>query len=280
MLGQFLITFREVFEASLIIGIIIAFLQRSGRNELIPSVWLGTAFAAIGSIVIGSAVWLITGELSDSSMKLFEGIAVLIAVAVLTGMILWMARQGSHIKADIETRIHGSMEGTSRLSFIVLVFLLVFREGFETILFLLPYSTHDPAGTITGGAGGVLAATGISLLIFVGGMRFDQGKFFQFTGVLLIFLAAGLAGYGVHELIEYQEAVGSEPGWLGSPAFQLDISKESALHHKSSVGSVFAVMFGYSVKMEWARVLIHTSYLAVVLPIFNKISSRPVQGFS
>ncbi|MCK5414524.1 MAG: FTR1 family protein, partial [Thermoplasmata archaeon] len=95
------------------------------------------------------------------------------------------------------------------------------------------------------------------------------------SSILLVLLAAGLVGYGVHELLEYGEVVGAQVGWVGDSAYQLDVPKDSPFHHKGTVGSVFAVMFGYTVKMEWARVIVHVAYLAVFLPLVVIAYKRP-----
>jgi len=84
---------------------------------------------------------------------------------------------------------------------------------------------------------------------------------------LLVLLAGGLAGYGVHELLEYSKDIGVELGWLGEHAYSLDIPKDNPLHHESIIGSILAVMFGYTVKAEWARVMVHLVYLAMALPL-------------
>lgn len=91
---------------------------------------------------------------------------------------------------------------------------------------------------------------------------------------MLIFLAGGLAGYGVHELIEYYEQTGVNVGWLAEPAYVLNIPAENLLHHKNVIGSILAVMFGYTVSAEWARVIVHLSYLVIALPFTVWIYKR------
>jgi high-affinity iron transporter len=102
-------------------------------------------------------------------------------------------------------------------------------------------------------------------------MRINLRNFFYLTSILLIFLAGGLAGYGVHELLEYYEKTGVRIGWLAEPAYSLNIPEDSPLHHKGIVGSIFAVMFGYSISPEWARIIIHLIYLTIMLPIITWI---------
>jgi high-affinity iron transporter len=95
-------------------------------------------------------------------------------------------------------------------------------------------------------------------------MKINIRKFFYFTSILLLLLAGGLAGYGIHEMIEY---TGPDPwSWFAEYAYDLKIPKDHPFHHKGIIGSIFAVMFGYTVKAEWARVLVHLFYLAAALP--------------
>lgn len=130
MLGQYLITFREVLEAALIIVIILAFLVKTKREHLAKYVWHG---------VILAIIWISYGELPKSQKVLFEGIAALIAVAVLTSMIYWMAIKGPKLKEVVEDEVKKTITKGTMIGLILLAFVLVFREGLETVLFLTPY---------------------------------------------------------------------------------------------------------------------------------------------
>jgi high-affinity iron transporter len=275
MLGQYLIAFREVFEAALVVSIVLAYMIKTDRLHLTSYIWWGVALAVGASIAAGAGVALLYGGLSEASVKLFEGLAALIAVAVLTTMILWMALKGSRMEQEIKDRTRDVVETGTVTGLVAFAFIMVFREGFETVLFLTPFASSDPSGTVYGLALGVASALVIAHAIFRLGVRIDLKRFFYLSSILLVLLAAGLAGYGVHELLEYGEAVGAQTGWAGSVAYSMDVSSDSPWHHKGTVGSVFAVMFGYSVKMEWARVLVHASYLAVFLPLVVMAYRRP-----
>jgi high-affinity iron transporter len=270
-----LITFREAFEAILIVSIILVYLGRTGRVKFQRYIWIGIIFAITLSLIIGAIVWVLYKDLSDSTLKLFEGVAALIAVVVLTSMILWMAIKSGSIKEEIRTKVEGVVEKGTVIGFIGLAFVVVFREGLETVLFLTPFSSSDPVGTALGIVLGIISALVLSFLIFMTGKKIDIRKFFYFTSILLILLAAGLLGYAVHELIEYNEALGQDVGWLGSTAFDLGISKGNIFHHKNAVGSIFAVMFGYSVKMEWGRIIAHMVFLVTFLPLTLLIYINP-----
>lgn len=228
-------------------------------------VWAGVFSAIVLSIVLGAYVWLIYGTLPESSQALFEGSAALIAVFVLSGMVYWMAVKGRELKAELERRIENIATYGTALGLTSFAFLIVFREGVETVLFLTPFLVTEPISTISGLFLGVLTGLALAYGIFVAGMKINMRRFFYFTSVLLVLLAGGLAGYGVHELIEY---TGSDTwGWLGKPAYNLNIPRDNPFHHKGIIGSIFAVMFGYSVSAEWGRIIVHLSYLVVALPL-------------
>jgi len=271
MLGQYLIAFREVLEAALITSIVLAYLARTGRTSLSRYVWYGVASATVASIILGSSIWLIYGALPKPVASLFEGIVGLIAVVVLSSMIYWMATKGKELKAEVEQRVEAiaTMRARATLGLVSFAFIAVFREGLETVLFLTPFLVTDAVATITGLLLGALTSLALACGIFRAGMKIDIRRFFFFTSILLILLAGGLAGYAVHELIEGTDS--SSWGWLGQPAYDLQIPADNPLHHKGIVGSILAVMFGYTVKAEWARVIVHSSYLAVALPSVIRI---------
>ncbi|MFB0502492.1 MAG: FTR1 family protein [Candidatus Bathyarchaeia archaeon] len=271
MLGQFLLAFREALEAALIAAIILAYLKRTKRNSLSRYIWYGVYAAVAASLIFGVSVWLIYGGLSVSAKALFEGAAALIALSVLSSMIYWMATKGKELRTELEKKVEEIATRGATVPLIAFAFVAVFREGLETVLFLTPFFLEDATSTLVGASLGILASSAFAYAIFVVGMKINMRRFFYFTSILLVLLAGGLAGYGVHELIEYSEEMGIELGWIGEPAYVLDIPKDNVLHHKGVVGSIFAVMFGYTVEAEWARMIAHLSYLAVTLPLVVRI---------
>jgi len=287
MFGQYLITFREVLEAALITAIILSYLTRTGRHPLSRYplsryIWYGVCLATGASLALGTFIWLAYGILPKTVQLLFEATAAFVAVVVLSSMIYWMAVKGRYIKREMEKRIEAVTTRGTVIGLVSIAFVVVFREGMETVLFLTPFLINDTLATIIGLAIGTLTAILLSYGIFIGGMKINLKKFFYLTSLLLIFLAGGLAGYGTHELLEYYEETGVEIGWLAKPAYALNVPKESLFHHKNVIGSIFAVMFGYTVTAEWARVIIHLTYLAIALPIvvwvYNKQETKRVES--
>lgn len=267
MIGQFLLAFREALEAALITAIILAYLRRTKRSLLTRYVWYGFWLAIAANFALGASIWFVYGGLSGPTKALFEGVAALIAVFVLSSMIYWMARKGKVLKMEVEKKIDAAATRGATLALSSFSFIVVFREGLETVLFLTPFLFEDAIGTLVGAFLGIAASLALAYIVFIVGMKINIRKFFYFTSILLVLLAGGLAGYGVHELAEYSEAVEIELGWLGESAYVLDIPEDSVFHHKGVVGSIFAVMFGYTTNAEWARIIVHLAYLAIALPL-------------
>lgn len=267
MIGQFLLAFREALEAALITAIILAYLSRTEKKQLMRYALYGVYIAVAASLGFGAAVWLISGGLSGSTKALFEGVAALLAVLILSSMIYWMASKGKELREEVERRVESIVTRGATLALASFSFIVVFREGLETVLFLTPFLIDDAAGTLVGASLGLAAALILAYVVFIVGMKINVRRFFYFTSILLVLLAAGLVGYGVHELVEYSEEVGIELSWLGDSAYDLGIPPDSPFHHKGIIGSVFAVMFGYTVKAEWIRVITHIAYLAITLPL-------------
>jgi high-affinity iron transporter len=267
MLGQFVITLREGFEAGLIIGIMIAYLIRTNRNNLVKFVFSGSYLAIILGIIIGAFVFLIYGTLSRSFQLLFEVLAAYLAVAVLTTVILWMITKGKTIKKEIERKVEISITKGTMFALASFAFVVVFREALETVLFLTPFILIAFQDTLIGTILGILFALFLSYGIFKLGMKINIRRFFYFTSIIIILLAGGLAGYGTHELIEYLEDSNVQLGFWAEKAYDLKISKDDLLHHKNVIGSIFAVMFGFSVSMEWLRLIVHLTYLSIFIPV-------------
>ena len=271
MIGPYLLTFREVLEAAMIIAIILAYLNKTQRGFLARYVWYGVVFSIVLSLILGVSSWLLYGAIPKSAQVLFEGGAALLAVVVLTTMIFWMATKGKEIRTEIEQRVKAIATRGAVLGLVSFSFVVVFREGLETVVFLMPFLVDNAGRTLIGAVLGMGSALILSFAIFTFGMRINLGKLFYYSSLLLILLAGGLFGYGVHELIEYWQLSGVQLGWLGDYAYVLNIPTDSIFHHKGAVGSIFAVMLGYTVKAEWARLIVHLAYLAVALPLVIRV---------
>jgi high-affinity iron transporter len=215
-LDAFIVTLREGFEASLIIGLIVAYLTKTGQKaQYGPHVWLGTAAALVTSVLVGATLFLAVGELEGSAEAAFEGTAMVLAASVLTWMVFWMRKQsrtiGGHLRAQVQEAIYSG----SAIALAGVAFVAVAREGIETALFLFAATSESsPLATVVGGMLGLAAAVSLGIFFYRGAIKIDLRKFFTITGMLVIALAAYLLFNGIHEV---GEAGGGEALELAAP---------------------------------------------------------------
>jgi high-affinity iron transporter len=194
---------REGFEASLIVGIVLAFLNRSGRRDGFWPVWIGAAAALVLSLAAGALLFAIGAELEGGAAKAFEGGAMLAAAGLLTWMIFWMRRQARLIKQELEDQVESALARGSAFALALVVFVGVLREGVETALFL--FGTVEGSNRLvatTGAAVGLAAAVMLGYLFYRGVSRLDLRRFFSWTSVLLLLFAGWLLAQGLYELGE------------------------------------------------------------------------------
>jgi high-affinity iron transporter len=256
--ATFFITLREGLEAALIVGIIAAYLVRVGRRDALRGVALGVALAVGVSVVAGVAVTQTVGRLPLVVQETLEGAAGLLAVVVLTWMLFWMRRQGRALKGDLERGVDVALRQGSALALAGLAFVAVAREGLETVLFLLAIASSAGvgAGTLAAGIAGLVVATAMGVAIFAGGVRLNLRRFFQVTGVVLIFVSAGLVAFAIHEF--------GEAGLIANTGRTIDLG--AVLPVTSPVGSVLAGLFGYR---DAPTPLELTAYVAYLLPVLG-----------
>jgi high-affinity iron transporter len=202
-MGAGVVVLREGFEASLVVGIVLAFLDRTGRRDGFRAVWVGVGLALALSLAVGAALFAAGAELEGRSEAVFEGVVMLTAAGLLTWMIFWMRGHARTIRRDIEGRTQAALDAGSAVGLAVVVFVGVAREGVETALFL--FSAFDASSTglslvasVVGGA----AAVGLGYLFYRGSHRLNLRLFFAATSALLLIFAGYLLVSGLHELAE------------------------------------------------------------------------------
>ncbi len=261
MAGAFLIALRDGLEAALIVGIICAYLVKLGRRDALPTVILGAALASLLSLTIGVVLVNTVGRLDHRLQATLEGIAAVAAVVIMTRMLFWMRRQGRAIKGELEHQVSAALALGSTRALIGLVFIAVIREGIEMTLFflaILASQSGDVTGAVLGGTLGLAVAMGLGWAIFAAGIRINLGRFFTVTGVLLIFVSAGLVVYAVHEF--------TEAGYLPVMAPLFDLS--GVLPQSSAIGSVLMGMFGYRASPTVIEIVAYLLYLIPVLFLY------------
>lgn len=264
-----LITFREALEAALIVTIMITYLRKTGKPELTRYAYAGVGAAVLLSLLIGGVVLTLYGGLDKLASEIFEGIASLSAVIVLTGMIMWMTEHSREIKGNLESKIESAVTQGELYGIALLAFVAVFREGLETVLFLSATFVQDQAGTLVGVGIAVILVLALSVLLMRGTIDLNIKQFFLVTSVLLLIFGAGLAGYGVHELIEAGERMGYDLGFWAAKPFDINppVNPDGSypiLHEKGVVGSILKALVGYDGNPEWLRIFVYLGYWIVV----------------
>jgi high-affinity iron transporter len=207
VLSAFLLALREGVEASLVVGIILVYLSRTGRGHLARFAWYGVAAAA--ALSLGVAVALERFRISEDG---FEGLMLLVASAFVITMIVWMNRVARHLKKEIETKVEAYAEREGKAAgwgIFLFVFLMVLREGAELALILRAVElSSEGLQTWIGTIVGIGAAVAVGLFFFKGTLRVPLNRFFAVTSAILMLVAFQLALTGLHEL--------SEARWLPS----------------------------------------------------------------
>jgi high-affinity iron transporter len=272
VLANLLIGLREGLEAALVVSILVAFLVRTDRREALPRVWLGVAIAVTVSVAVTVALGLAQQALTFTAQEALGGSLSIIAVGFVTWMIFWMRRVGRTISRELEGRLESAVAMGST-AVVVMAALAVGREGLETALFF--YTAAQAAGETTdpliGFLVGIAIAVVLAYLIYRGALRLNLGKFFTVTGVLLIFVAAGILAYGVHDL---QEAA-ILPG-LTTLAF--DVS--AAIPPDSWYGTLLKGIFNFSPQTTVLEAIVWVAYVAVVFTLFLRSARTPVRSTS
>ena len=260
---------REGAEAALIVSIILAYLARTGNARHFGRIWVGTVAALALSAAVGVVLWISIGGLTSPAEQYFEGSAMVLATGVVTWMLFWMRRTAANIKGELHAGVDRALTEGSLWGLSILAFTAVIREGIETALFLLGQATAaadanaGAASTLVGALLGILIAVGLGYGFYRGARVLNLQTFFRWTGVGLIFIAAGLLSHAAHEFIE--------AGLIGfGTATAFDIS--GVLPHSDDSGNVLGqllrALFGYSSTPEWTTLVTWVVYVVGVLVLY------------
>jgi high-affinity iron transporter len=263
----FLIGLREGLEASLVVGILVAYLVKSGHRDRLRPLWGGIAVAIGISLGFGALLQFTSAELSFKAQEAFGGFASLLAVAFVTWMVFWMRRTARFLKTELHGRLDTALT-LGPLALALTAFVAVGREGLETALFLWAavQSTEQTASPIVGAVLGLLAAVALGWLLYKRAVNLNLKTFFTWTGAGLVVVAAGVFSYGVHDL---QEA-GILPG-LNTVAF--DVSDTIA--PSSWYGTLLKGIFNFSPRTSVLEAIAWVSYVVPVLYLFFRPASSP-----
>ncbi|HZD72276.1 MAG TPA: iron uptake transporter permease EfeU [Actinomycetota bacterium] len=204
MLPTFVIALREGVEASLVVGIVAAFLGQQGRRDALRWVWIGVGLATALCLAVGIGLRLVGENLPQAQQEGLEASIALVAVGMVTYMIVWMRRHARGIKRTLEGEVAEALAQGSVLALVAMAFFAVLREGVETAVFLLAVfqSATNPGAASLGAILGLVAAVVLGYLLYKGGLRINLARFFRVTGAVLTLVAAGLVAsalYAAHE---------------------------------------------------------------------------------
>lgn len=201
MLNTFVIALREGLEASLIVGILIAYLKKSERTILLKSLWFGVYSAIGAALLFGGALTLTSTTLSETGEIWFAGTAGVVSVALVTWMIFWMKKTARFMKLELEKK---ASQAISAGALSLAAFTAVAREGLETSLFL--YANFKAGGNVLGSTTGLILGVAASIAlgygIYKGAIRINLANFFKFSGVALIIVATNVFKMSLGEFEE------------------------------------------------------------------------------
>jgi high-affinity iron transporter len=229
---------------------------------------MGAGAALMLSLLLATGLTLMDIALEGRAEKLFEGVMMLTAAAMLTWMIFWMAKYGRFLSQNLKTGVRSSIRTGSKWALFSLAFFAVAREGAELALLLTATSmTTGIAVTMLGAALGLAASFSLAWLLLSSLIKLDIQLFFKVTNVLLILFAAGLVAHGVHEFNEALVIPGIiehvwDMNWL--------------LDEDSVAGQTLKVLFGYNGNPSLTEVMAYIGYLAFVIPGLQYQQRRPV----
>ena len=253
-MAEFIIVFREVLEASLVVGIIYLIIEKTNQTSHFAKLWYAVFVSILASIVVGFLVIQAKNSLgNDSTQALFEAIFLYLTAFLIWYVIFWLSKNVSDKKV-IEGQALNAMELSSWGIFFV-VFFAILREGFETAIFLI--SSFSITGTFSylGFFSGALLAILIGYLIVAQGRKINLRSVFKYTTLLLVFLSAGMVAYGTHEAEEYLvksaqiEKSSITRVWnILEPTQSIDTGQTiyHPLHDKGSIGIFLKGFFGYN----------------------------------
>ncbi|OHD10617.1 MAG: hypothetical protein A2Y41_00825, partial [Spirochaetes bacterium GWB1_36_13] len=263
--ANFIITFRETLEAALVVGIVLSILKKMEEEKKNKYVYLavisGIAFSFLGAFLFES----LAGGFKGRAEQIFEGIVMLSGAFLITTMILWMMKQ-KNISENLASKVTMHAEQSNPLGIFLIVFIAILREGIETVIFLSASSEMSGGNfNILGAVLGIVSAIILGFIFFNMTKKMNLKLFFNISGILLILFAAGLVGYGVHELEEAK---------ILSPIIYPIWDINWFLNEKGNLGSVLKGLFGYNGNPSLLETIFYLSYLITVMILWFKLKKK------
>ncbi|HEY5515766.1 MAG TPA: iron uptake transporter permease EfeU [Pengzhenrongella sp.] len=269
LVSNALIGLREGLEASLVVVILVAFLVRTGRTWALRYLWLGVGVAVLVSVAVGAVLTVGTGELDDEAREVIGGAASVLAVGFVTWMVFWMKRAARTISGELQDRMDHALS-VGPLAIALVGFLGVGREGLETAVFF--FATAQAAGKgnatpLLGWVVGIAGAVVLGYLVYRGAVRINLAVFFRWTGIALVVVAAGILGYGIHDL--------QEGGVLpGVDLIAFDVS--GTIVPGGWAAALLKAILGFTARTTVLQAIAWVLYIGTVLYLFLRPTRTPV----
>ena len=284
-----MIGLREGLEAALVVGILVAYLGRLGRRDVLPRLWIGIGLAVALAVGIGAVLTFGAYSLTFEAQELIGGSLSVLAVAMVTWMIFWMQKAARSLKATLEGGIDRAIAAGTLWGLVAIGFVSVAREGIETTLLLwsMVQSFGDAPAALLGALLGILTAIVLGWSLSRGMLRLDLRVFFSWTGAFLIIVAAGVLAYAIHDLQEAGALPGPfgagapiDPvtgvvavGWGAAPfGWAFDVS--AAIPPGGVLAVVLQATVGFMPAMTWLQVIAWGLYVLIVGGIFLRRTLR------
>lgn len=263
MLGNYLIGLREGLEAALVVSILLVYVKRTNREALVRWVAYGVLAAIAGSALVAYGLESISAELEESVEPIFAGTVSVVAVIFVTWMIFWMKKSARTISGDLRAKLDNAAVTGGKVAVALMAFIAVIREGAETAVFFwaAASATGDTSTSLFGLLLGLGTAVALGWAIYESTASINLPKFFKVTGVLLVFVAAGVLSYGIHE---FQE-IGVLPG-----EDDVVLNLGSVLSEGSLLSTLVAGIFNIHAKTTSLQAVAYLGYAAIVLYAFLK----------
>ena len=257
MVSTFLIALREGLEAALIVGILVAYLKRSGRSKALTLLWTGVGLAVVLSLGFGAFLSFTSSELSKRGELIFAGTTSVVATALVTFMVFWMKRAAKTIKSDLESKVDQALP-LGGIALMGAAFFAVVREGLETALLIFSNfkAVSEGFAPMIGLVLGLGAAILLGVALYKRAIRVNLSRFFLFTGSALLIVAGGVLAYGVKEFQEF----GLLPG---ESAYAWNWSNPNKV-----VETLLSGTIGISTTATWLQLLVWVAYLGIFIPMF------------
>jgi len=282
-----LITFREVLEALLIVGIITSYLKRVNQTKYTKYVWLGAGLAVVASVVVALLFQVVFTGFAAMGSEMYLKISIMfISAILLTQMVFWMAEHSREMKKNVEGKMDRFITTGNVVGMVIHSFLVVLREGVETVFFFAAITGGNIGAAMQGWGAitGVVIAALVSYIFFKGTMRVPLKTFFQATGAFIILIAAGLLVQGI-SMLQDLNIIGSvmphvyDLTWL-LPEHPIDYNHYLRDHGvapllSGDVGVFLKALFGYSSMPSLEEVIAYVGYFVV---IYLLITSRQAKA--